>query len=128
MYTCRGRDILQNDRMMSQVGKKKKVLETILSENHFRVPPMRAPTFSQGTTSTMETNTTRTICILCQGMRSLGHIRKPHCDFCFQRRAWILEALQSEPQHPGLQEQAGDQSPGLTGAGQVDGKCGGVTE
>ena len=71
IYICRGRDILQNDRMMSQVGKKKKVLETILSENHFRVPPTRAPTFRQGTTSTMETSTTRTICILCQGMRTL---------------------------------------------------------
>ena len=30
-----------------------------------------------------------------------------------------MEALQPQPQHPGLQEQAGDESPGVAGARQV---------
>ena len=30
-----------------------------------------------------------------------------------------MEALQPQPQHPGVQEQAGDESPGVPGAGQV---------
>ena len=33
-----------------------------------------------------------------------------------------MEALQPQPQHPGLQEQAGDQPSSVAGAGQV---CGG---
>ena len=31
-----------------------------------------------------------------------------------------MEALQPQPQHPGVQEQAGDESPGVPGAGQVE--------
>ena len=30
-----------------------------------------------------------------------------------------MEALQPQPQHSGVQEQAGDESPGVPGAGQV---------
>ena len=32
-----------------------------------------------------------------------------------------MEALQPQPQHPGLQEQAGDQPSSVAGAGQVGG-------
>ena len=37
-----------------------------------------------------------------------------------QRRPRLLETLQSQPQHPGGQDQARDQPPRVTGAGQVN--------
>ena len=91
----------------------------ILSENHFRAQPTRAPAFRQDTTSMMETNTTRTICIPYQGKIIRDWCRQTLSHFCLQRRYGLVEALQPQPQHPGLQEQAGDESPGVAGARQV---------